>query len=68
MWKMGRWSDHENPSRGDARLFYVSGFPEQIGFPARGRFQAFSFVVEQTYVSKNDPEVSGSARGASPTY
>ena len=72
IWKMGRSSGRQNSSRGDARLFYLYDFSEKIGFPARGRFMIFRTVSEMfdenNIFSKNVPEVSGSARGASPTY
>ena len=72
IWKMGRSSGRQNSSRGDARLFYFHDFSDTIGFPARGRFMIFrtcsEFFDGIIPFSRNDPEVSGSARGASTTY
>ena len=54
-------------------IFVIFIIPQQNnGFPARGRFMICRTFVElfdeELFVSKNDPEVSGSGRGTSPTY
>ena len=51
IWKIGRSSDRQNPSRGDARFFYVS-FSRNNGFPAAERFHdfdRFSLFVSQNW-------------------
>ena len=49
IWKMGRSSDRQISSRGDARLFYFHDFSEKIGFPARGRFHDFCDIFRDFY-------------------
>ena len=72
IWKMGRSSDRDKLSRGDARLFELHHFAEQKNaFPARGRFMMFRTCFkrfDEICLFKNVPEVPGSAQGASPTY
>ena len=65
---MGSSLDRDNSSRGDARLFVFLLF---LGAKTVFRLVDVSmcFVVFcRDVFSKNDPEVSGSGRGASPTY
>ena len=72
IWKMGRSSGRQNLSRGNGRLFYFRNFPEKNRFSGPWTFHDFSDIFRDFWrkmtCSKNDPEVSGSARGASPTY
>ena len=68
IWKMGSSSRREISSRGNARLFDVYHCSEKNSYPARGRFHDVGMFLSQNGFSKNDPEVSGSGRGAPPTY
>ena len=64
IWKMGRSSDRGNSSRGDARLFYLYDFSEEIGFPACGRFMCFfdmfrDSLKKQQKKGKNHENIHG---------
>ena len=70
----GRWGGHRTVKIRVVAMhvfFIFMIFPDKVGFPARGHFMTFQLFYRfwtKHVFSKNDPEVSGSARGASPTY
>ena len=62
-WKMGSSLDRGNSSRGNARLYFVYNFLENIGFPARGRVHDFCRFSSKHFFPRIGPEVTVGSLG-----